>query len=82
LEGTFADSIIESPLSPFLSTEYDRLKVSLSLNETGADAVNDQCHSLELLGGLEDRRMENRRRFREKRLFSDMEDLDGCVDFV
>jgi hypothetical protein len=71
LEGPFADSILESP---FLSKEYRRIKIS----SRGAEMVDDQHHSLELLQRLKDRVMENR--VSRGRLSSwTSSGMDGCT---
>jgi hypothetical protein len=79
LEGPFADSMLRSPR---FCVEHIRPELSFNVDETGAETVEDQRHSLELLKKLEDRAMENVNKFPWKTTVPEIFKDEGCLDFT
>jgi hypothetical protein len=70
LEGPFADSILTTA---FFQDEQNRLRESVAA-EGGGGLMNSVVqNSLEILGKLEDRLAENRRKFPWKTLYSNID---------
>jgi hypothetical protein len=69
LEGPFADSILETD---FFQDEQTRLRESAAAEGGGGMMNSVVQNSLEILGKLEDRLAENRRKFPWKTLYTDI----------
>jgi hypothetical protein len=79
LEGPFAESILQRS---FLFGENLRLQGFTDMDETGAEVGEDQRHSLDLIKKLEDRVMENVKKFPWKTTFPDILQDELCLDFT